>query len=159
VKDRRLRQQLTDLDRDLDDLSHGACRWQHTPAGEVARALQDARDAVGSARHLVMCRDGGRLARLRASRSLPRLHAALRDAEQRWDRDCRPLVDELRGERRAILDNLGRPEALRRGDWLDQHPDLARHLDGLTRDLDALGGLGRRMPTTSEPIPEAGIGL
>ncbi len=144
----RLRRARRDLDR-------GAGRWVHTPAGEAARQLDEARQQRQAAEDRAQLAVGRRdrhhwrrLARLAAS--------AEARAHRDWTTHTRPAAQILdrritRAEHRvADLES----QAAFRGRWLAEHPDLARRVEHVQRELQRLDhpispGLLDRLETVS----------
>jgi hypothetical protein len=137
---------LTGARKDLDrlrrarrDLDLGTGRWAHTPAGEAARQLDTARQqrqvAERRAQMAVWRRDRHhwrRLARVAA--------AAEANAQRDWTSHAKPVAKRLdRGIARAdhrVADLES--QAVFRGRWLAEHPQLARRVEHVQRELQRL---------------------
>jgi hypothetical protein len=144
------RRQLHHLEQDLHDLTTGTGRWRHTPQGQSVRALLEI-----SARRRALA---AKTERARSPFERSRLHQAAQtlsneEAHHRelWDRLVRPAKRHLRA---AVQTTSGRVAKLEQAaavheEWLDQHPELARRLDQLARELREIDQA--LMPSDAEP--------
>ncbi|MGH9289380.1 MAG: MobF family relaxase [Acidimicrobiales bacterium] len=133
------RRDLERLRRACEDLDRGAGRWTRTPAGRAARQLATARQerqaAEQRARWAMRRREQRhwrRLARIAASAEVRAQHA--------WTTYTAPIAEKLeRGIARAqhrVADLQS--QAAFRDHWLADHPDLARRVEHVQRELRRL---------------------
>jgi hypothetical protein len=133
------RQDLDRLRRSRQHLDRGTGRWAHTPAGRAARQLDQARQERRTAERRAQLAVGRR--ERPHWRRLARV-AASAEARAQQDRitHTTPVADTLdrritTAERRVTeLEGL----AAFHGRWLAEHPDLARHVKHVHRQLQRL---------------------
>ncbi|MGH9212494.1 MAG: MobF family relaxase [Acidimicrobiales bacterium] len=123
------------LEQDRADLDAGAGRWRDTPQGQAVRAVADAHRRLATARDRV---EGARLLdRRRAQTAVQQAEQALADVHQQRAAIVRPaaraLDQDITNTERQI--SSYEPDDRRRRHWLDQHPDRARRIHQLEREL------------------------
>jgi hypothetical protein len=124
------------------DLHHGTGRWIHTPAGQAARQLAQARQECQAAEHRAQLTVGRR--ERHHWRRLARAAAATEArAQQDWTTHAKPMAERLdrriasADHRVAVLES----QAAFRSRWLAEHPDLARRVEHVQRELQPLDDL------------------
>jgi conjugative relaxase-like TrwC/TraI family protein len=124
------------------DLHHGTGRWIHTPAGQAARQLAQARQERQAAEHRAQLAVGRR--ERHHWRCLARAaEAAEARAQQDWTTHAKPVAERLdrriasADHRVAVLES----QAAFRSRWLAEHPDLARRVEHVQRELQPLDDL------------------
>jgi len=132
----------TDLDRlrrARHDLDHGTGPWVHTPAGQAARQLAHARQQHRTAEYRAQLAMGRR--ERHHWRRLARVAAAAEaNAQQDWTTHAKPPAETLdrrivRAEHRVA--DLESQTAFRHR-WLAEHPELARRVEYVQRELHQL---------------------
>lgn len=84
-----------DLEADYFDLRSGTGRWRDTPEGAAARTLSRARSQVEALQRVAVDPNERRSDRRAATKSLPRLEAAVDAAEQQWLQIGEPVAARL----------------------------------------------------------------
>jgi len=121
------------------DLDRGTGRWVHTPAGKAARQLDKARQQRQAAEHRAQLA-AGRRERHHWRRVARVAGSAEARAQADWTTHTKPATQTLdrrivRAEHRvADLES----QAAFRSRWLAEHPDLARRVEHVQRELQRL---------------------
>jgi hypothetical protein len=133
------REHLDQLRRARGDLDAGSGRWIHTPAGRATRQLAKARQERQAAEHRAQLAAGRRerhyWRRLVRAAATAEVHAG-----EDWTTHAKPAADRL--DRRIasadhrVADLEG--QAAFRSRWLAEHPDLARRVEHVQRELQRL---------------------
>jgi AAA domain len=131
---------LDRLHRSRGDLTRGAGRWQHTPAGRAAHQLDQARRQREHAEHWMGLPHVGRCERHRWRRVAQAAAGVETRARQAWTVHGEPVAQALdrkitRAEHR--VSELESHARFRRR-WLAEHPELARHIQRTRRELQRL---------------------
>jgi AAA domain len=133
------RDALDRLHRARQALESGTGRWVHSPAGRAARKLAEARQECQIAERRLQLAERGRqrrhwlrLAQVAGTAELQAQHA--------WTRHAKPVADRLDrriGAAEHRVADLESQETFRQ-QWLAQHPELARRVSHVQRDLQDL---------------------
>jgi conjugative relaxase-like TrwC/TraI family protein len=157
------RADLDRLRRSRDDLTRGAGRWHHTPAGHAASQLSHARQQRQHAQHWIDLPDLGRRERHSWRRKVVAAARAEARAQQDWATHTQPALEHVDrkitpvGHRVAELES----DARFRYRWLGDHPDLARRIQHTQRELQRLDDpmgveLEERLEAVLQPVLERG---
>jgi uncharacterized coiled-coil protein SlyX len=128
-----------DLDRHRrarSDLDHGTGRWVHSPAGRAAHQLAEARNERRTAEYRSRV-PVGRRERRRWQRMARIAASAELRAQEDWSTHAKPVADRL--DRRIVVAERRvadlESQATFRQRWLAEHPELARRVAHVQREL------------------------
>jgi hypothetical protein len=133
---------LRALTADYHDLQAGSGRWEHTPEGAAARAVQQARAQLRDAQRCAVDANLRRRDSRKATKSVDSLAATLNEAERRWSRVYEPIAEQLREQITATRHEVDHARITESRQILDRHLSSRLPERGLGRDLGPDLGVG-----------------
>lgn len=136
----RLGSQRQRLAVELHDLQTGTGCHAHTDLGDVARGLAAAREEHD--RNEAALQNAGPLRRRRLQATVAHSREVLAAAAERWQVCAEPVEDRLRAEIRDLdqAADVSSSQGFDRRFWELEHPQVARRLEALTRQILTLEG-------------------
>jgi conjugative relaxase-like TrwC/TraI family protein len=155
------RAKLDRVRRDREDLTHGTGHWQHHPAGRAAHQLDDTRRQREHAERWLDLPALGRRERHRWRRIAESAARAEALAERDWVDHAQPALEQLDRRITTARHRVAELEtdARFRQRWIAEHPQLARRLEHIQRDLRLLDDpMGAELEERLEALLHPGRG-